>query len=97
LRDVREDFLLTKTMLQQSDGQRSPSDWFLVRGSFWSTHMAENLVPELFRCRQQRIQAADASVAEARFYSPCKDLERAKLNRERWSAVSTFWEEPETK
>ena len=106
--------------------------------------MAENLFPELFRSRQQRIQAADAAVAEARraverskvadqqgqikraarkseraaklyqeaglglmakqqfaaaarFYSLCKDTERAKLNQERWSAVSTYWEEPESK
>ena len=105
--------------------------------------MPENLFPELFRSRQQRIQAADTAVAEARraverskagdqqrqigsaarkseraaklyqeaglgllakqqfaaaarFYSLCKDTERAKLNQDRWLAVSTYWEEPES-
>lgn len=106
--------------------------------------MAENPFPDLFRSRQQRIQAADTAVAEARraversktgdqqrlirtaarkseraaklyqeaglgllakqqfaaaarFYSLCHDTERAKLNQERWSAVSTYWEEPGSK
>ena len=105
--------------------------------------MAENPFPELFRSRQQRIQAADTAVAEARgaveqsktrdqqrqirnaarkseraaklyqeaglgllakkqyaaaarFYSLCQDRERTKLNQDRWSAVSTYWEDPET-
>jgi len=35
--------------------------------------------------------------AAARFYSLCKDIERAKLNQERYAAVSTYWEEPESK
>jgi hypothetical protein len=32
----------------------------------------------------------------SRLYSLCQDTERAKLNQERWSAVSTYWEEPES-
>lgn len=54
------------------------------------------LAAKLYQEAGLGLLAKQQFAAAARFYSLCQDTERAKLNRERWTAVSTYWEEPET-
>lgn len=47
----------------------------------------------LYRDAGLGLLAKEQFAAAARYYSLCGDCEGARFNQERWSAVSTYWEE----
>lgn len=40
--------------------------------------------------------AKEQYAAASRYWSLCRDQERARLNQERWTAVPTYWEDDKT-